>query len=179
MNKRHKLFWSVAAISFAGSLPPGILNTGVAGLVAGAGPLAAIAFGLGAILAEMTIVRLAHAGTARRAIAPKFPRWLAIGLSLALISWTLLHASKNPAPSQYAQYPFLAGLLLSTLNPLHLPFWLGWTVVLKGRNLLAGATIEYHLFALAIGAGTTLAFLAYGTAGHFILQWWQTGSSIK
>ncbi|HEY6899254.1 MAG TPA: hypothetical protein VI233_01365, partial [Puia sp.] len=96
------------------------------------------------------------------------PRWLAITLSLLILGLTLLHpgtALKN------IHYPFLSGLLLSTLNPLHLPFWLGWTAVLKAKNILVPARLEYNLFAIAIGAGTALAFLAYGFAGRLILQW--------
>jgi threonine/homoserine/homoserine lactone efflux protein len=33
-----------------------------------------------------------------------------------------------------AQRPFLSGVSLSLINPLHLPFWLGWTAVLKSEK---------------------------------------------
>jgi hypothetical protein len=179
LNRRMKLFFAVLGISLAGSLPPGVLNTGVVGLVAGAGPFAAAWFGLGAIVAEMGIVRVAHAGMGWLSRAPRVPRWARIGLSVLLVGVTLLLAAKGGGSTRYGQYPFLAGLVLGTLNPLHLPFWLGWTVVLRKKNILAGGRAEYDLFAVAIGAGTALAFLVYGTTGQLLLQWWQTGGSIK
>ncbi|HVU54521.1 MAG TPA: hypothetical protein VHD83_05670 [Puia sp.] len=175
MSRRHRLFFSVAGISFVGSLPPGILNTGVTGLVASAGPAVAVWFGLGAIFAEMAVVRVAHAGLELWPRAVRIPRWLSIGLSLLLLSLALFHSGKASGTPSYAHYPFFGGVLLSLLNPLHLPFWLGWTGVLRARNLLIGAKIEYHLFSVAIGVGTALAFLVYGFAGHFILQLWQAG----
>jgi hypothetical protein len=175
MNRRRRLFLSVVGISFAGSLPPGILNTGLTGLVASAGPVVAGWFGLGAVFAEMAVVRIAHAGIGFWPRAVRIPRWLSIGLSLLLISLALLHSGKPGGAPRYLHYPFLGGVLLSVLNPLHLPFWLGWTGVLRAKNLLADARSEYHLFSAAIGVGTALAFLAYGIAGHFILQWWQSG----
>jgi threonine/homoserine/homoserine lactone efflux protein len=128
----------------------------------------------------MTIVRIAHAGMGRwRGIKPgagrRFPRWVWIGLSLLLASAAMLHPAGIARASQYAQYPFLGGLLLGALNPLHLPFWLGWTAVLRAKNILGGGRREYHLFSAAIGAGTALAFLAYGLAGHVLLRWLADG----
>ena len=173
MNRRQRLFFSVAGISFVGSLPPGVLNTGVSGLVASAGPAIAGWFGLGAIFAEMAIVRIAHAGLGAWSNAVRIPRWLGIGLSVLLLSLMLLHSGKTAGAPRYVHYPFFGGILLSVLNPLHLPFWLGWTAVLRAKNILVGARVEYHLFSAAIGVGTAMAFLVYGFAGHFILEWWR------
>jgi len=175
MNRQQRLFFYVAGISFVGSLPPGILNTGVTGLAASAGPAAAAWFGLGAIFAEMAIVRIAHAGIGAWPGTVKIPRWLGIGLSLLLISLMLFHSGKVIGAPRYAHFPFFGGVLLSVLNPLHLPFWLGWTAVLRSKNILVGARVEYHLFSVAIGVGTALAFLTYGFAGHLVLQWWRGG----
>jgi hypothetical protein len=169
----------VTGISFAGSLPPGILNTGFTGLAASAGPVAACWFGLGAILAEMAIVRIAHAGVEFWPKEIRVPRWLGIGVPLLLMSLVLLYSGRHASVLENIHYPLLAGVLLGVLNPLHLPFWLGWTAVLRTRNILANARIEYHVFSVAIGAGTALAFLTYGVAGHLILQWLHTGNAVK
>jgi len=66
--------------------------------------------------------------------------------------------------------PFLAGLLLSILNPLHLPFWLGWTAVFKSRKMLTDTSASYNIYVTAIGIGTSLAFLLYGLAGHLFID---------
>lgn len=186
LSRRRKLFFAVFGISFVGSLPPGVLNTGVAGLVASAGPFAAMGFGLGAIIAEMGIVRVAHAGIGSLSRASRVPlrssratRRVSIGVSFLLMGLTVLFAGRAGGVTRYGQYPLLAGLVLGSLNPLHLPFWLGWTAVLRNRNLLAGAKAEYHLFSIAIGAGTALAFLVYGTMGSLLLQWWHAGNPVK
>src|SRR5690242_10372989 len=62
MRRFVKLFLCVLSISFVGSLPPGTLNTGVTGLVVNRGAFAAIQFGLGAVLVEVILVRVALAG---------------------------------------------------------------------------------------------------------------------
>ncbi|HEY4206987.1 MAG TPA: hypothetical protein VGM31_09245 [Puia sp.] len=179
MNRQQRLFLYVAGISFAGSLPPGILNTGVTGLAASGGAGAACWFGLGAIFSEMAIVRLAHAGIGIWPKAGRIPRWLGIGVSLLLMSLVLLRAGKTIGLPGYTQFPFLAGVLLGVLNPLHLPFWLGWTAVLRTKNILAHARIEYHVFSAGVGAGTAFAFLAYGFAGDLVLHWLHAGNPVK
>ena len=66
--------------------------------------------------------------------------------------------------------PVLSGLLLSLINPLHLPFWMGWTAVLKSKKVLDDRRRSYRTFILAIGTGTSLAFCIYGTAGRFLIH---------
>lgn len=176
MRRQQKLFFSVLGISFVGSLPPGVLNTGVTGLAVSGGVLAAVWFGLGAILVEMVIVRIAHAGMG---VFQMKRKWLFMGISLVMVTFTVWYFHRSAGVPQYGRYPFLGGVLLSVLNPLHLPFWLGWTAVLRGRNLLANARIEYNLFSAGIGVGTALAFLVYGVAGQLILQLLHAGDTVK
>lgn len=65
---------------------------------------------------------------------------------------------------------FYSGLVLSLLNPLHLPFWLGWTAVLKSKNILDSNIASYNIYITAIGTGTFLAFVIYGFAGDFLMN---------
>lgn len=66
--------------------------------------------------------------------------------------------------------PFYSGLLLSLLNPLHLPFWMGWTAVLKSRKVLSNETRDYNIFIIAIGSGTLLSFMIYGVVGNYLMN---------
>src|SRR5690606_10193062 len=66
--------------------------------------------------------------------------------------------------------PALSGLLLSIINPLHLPFWMGWTAVLRSKRVLNDGPGAYNAYAAAIGLGTALAFTVYGLAGHFLID---------
>jgi hypothetical protein len=54
--------------------------------------------------------------------------------------------------------PFISGVILSLLNPLHLPFWMGWTAVLRRKGLLNDTRKEYNIYVLAIGMGRASLF---------------------
>jgi threonine/homoserine/homoserine lactone efflux protein len=170
------------SISFAGSLPVGTLNAGVSGLVIGGDRRGAFWFALGAILVEVSIVRVAVAltGSADR-LWPQLSRWtpwlrgLACAVIFSLAFVNLWDASQMRqaaiALPVYRHSSFISGLLLSLLNPLHLPFWLGWTVVFRNRGWINGLAGEYNLFVIAIGVGTGLAFVLYGFAGQLLIPY--------
>jgi threonine/homoserine/homoserine lactone efflux protein len=66
--------------------------------------------------------------------------------------------------------PVLLGLLLSIINPFHVPFWIGWTAVLKSKHVLNDNRGAHNFYVLAIGLGTALAFLVYALAGRFLVD---------
>jgi threonine/homoserine/homoserine lactone efflux protein len=66
--------------------------------------------------------------------------------------------------------PFYSGLALSLLNPLHIPFWMGWTAILKTRKILGDRAMDYNIYIAAIGTGTCAAFTIYGFAGNFLMN---------
>ncbi|HEY4110811.1 hypothetical protein [Puia sp.] len=169
MNRRKQLFWTVLAISFAGSLPPGILNTGITGLAVKQGVAASLSFGLGAILSEMLVVRIALAGTTSLKTTGPNPRrkWIYLITTGLLLLLAFLHPGGSVA---FSRYPFITGTLLSLFNPLHLPFWLGWRAALRSKKLLGNTPPEYNLFSAALGVGTALAFLVYGVAGNLFVR---------
>ena len=172
-------------ISFTGSLPIGTLNASIANLVIDRHIGAAVLFGLGAILVEVGVVRIALA-TVRRLEGlthlVRWFRWLACVVIL-LFAFISLEAAwyvrKGGVTIPFAgNAPFLSGLILSLLNPLHLPFWLGWTAVLKTKGLLTDLRQEYNVYVLAIGMGTGIAFLVYGLAGHFLILFLRANQNI-
>lgn len=216
MRRPVKLFLWVLSISFAGSLPPGTLNTGVTDLVVNRGGGAAIRFGLGAILVEAALVRVALMGMSRLRGWKKMEgwkgvrrlgrwvrlsgwrwmerwRWLekmkrvstwggvlacVIVLLLAVISLKGASHRGGGAVSLWGDRPLLSGLLLSLLNPLHLPFWIGWIAVLRSRGVLGNTVVEGNVFVCALGLGTALAFIVYGSAGHFFIGWLQVNKAL-
>lgn len=162
-----RLFCWACGISLLGSLPPGTLNVSAASLAINKGLTAAAAFSLGAILIEMGMVRIAMFAVNKVA-------GLFFGLvsSLIIITFAVcsLYATFQVQQSAVlpviGQQPFLSGLFLSLINPFHLPFWIGWTTVLKSRKIL---TDHYYVYLPAIGVGTALAFVAYIMAGSFLI----------
>jgi threonine/homoserine/homoserine lactone efflux protein len=180
MSRYIHLFLVALGISFAGSLPIGTLNVSVANLVIDMKWAEAVEFAIGAILVEVILVRIALVTVKRLERMKHLFRLFGLiaGVALLLLSWVSLeaawHMQKPGAVFPIAsQHPFLSGLFLSLINPLHLPFWMGWTTVLKSKGLLDDSAPSYNVFVAAIGAGTSLAFLAYGFAGNLLIGFLQ------
>jgi len=177
MSKTIKLFSAAFSISFLGTLPIGTLNTNVTNYTLNGNLTGAIEFGLGAILIEVLIVRLSIF------LVDKLVRlkWLTVWLRALMCVVILLLAFKSLEAAYHmidfqdslpyvSKHPFYAGVVLSLLNPLHLPFWTAWTNVLKGKDILTRNRSAYFTYMSAIGAGTSMAFVFYGLAGTFLVN---------
>ena len=176
-----RLYGYALLISFTGSLPVGTLNVSITDLVINRHVGASILFGMGAMLVEVGIVRMALIVVKRLEGMSLLLRWFrviacVVTLLFAFLSldaaWHLREAGL--AIPYTGDAPFVSGLVLSLLNPLHLPFWMGWTAVLRARGLLADTRRAYNVYVLAIGMGTGLAFLVYGITGHLLILFLQT-----
>jgi hypothetical protein len=163
-------------ISFTGTLPVGTLNVSVTNLVIDGDVRAALLFGLGAILVEVGMVRVALVIVKRLEGMDRLLGWFRllacfVILLLAFISleaaWRMRTAGVVIPFTGHA--PFVSGLVLSLLNPLHLPFWMGWTAVLRTKGMLSDTRNEYNVYVIAIGVGTAVAFVLYGATGHLLI----------
>ncbi|HMH23650.1 MAG TPA: hypothetical protein VK563_17810 [Puia sp.] len=163
-------------ISFTGTLPVGTLNVSVTNLVIDENVPAAFLFGLGAILVEVGMVRVALVIVKRLEGMDRLLGWFRVlaCIVILLLAFASLeaawHMRKSGAVIPFAGHaPFVSGLVLSLLNPLHLPFWMGWTALLRTKGLLSDTRSDYNIYVMAIGMGTAMAFLLYGTAGHLLI----------
>jgi threonine/homoserine/homoserine lactone efflux protein len=177
MNRSVKLFLTAFSISFIGSMPIGTLNVSVAALMSGNHARDALWFGLGAVLVEMLLVRLSisvlnQAGKYRSVFT-------VLKVTACLLLFALAYKSFEAAIQEEAladiipfsgSHPLLAGMLLSLLNPLHIPFWMGWTAVLRAKNLLVENQGGYLTYILAIGIGTGFSFILYGLVGNLLVD---------
>jgi threonine/homoserine/homoserine lactone efflux protein len=68
---------------------------------------------------------------------------------------------------------FLLGLLLSTLNPMHIPFWMGWNSILLERKTLDKSPGIYSSYIIGIGLGSIAALMIFIFTGKFIYQNYQ------
>ncbi|AYL98821.1 LysE family transporter [Mucilaginibacter celer] len=177
MSKQLKLFWVAFSISFVGALPIGTLNTSVANFALNNDFAGAAWFGLAAILVEVVIVRIALVVLDQLVRLKKLFKLLSIVFCVAILvlAYKTLEAAFHMRNFQdvlpfVGMNPFYSGLLLSILNPLHLPFWMGWTAVLKSRGVLSSETRAYNIFIIAIGTGTLLSFIIYGVAGNYLMD---------
>jgi threonine/homoserine/homoserine lactone efflux protein len=176
-GKPFRLYTYAFLISFIGSLPIGTLNVSITNLVIGRGVWATFLFGLGAILVEVSLVRIALATVKRLEGLNHLLRWFqALACSIILLfafisleaAWRMQKAGVAIPFTGHA--PFISGLVLSLLNPLHLPFWMGWTAVLRTKGLLSDTRRDYNVYIFAIGIGTSFAFMVYGIAGHLLIM---------
>lgn len=174
MWQYKRIFFWALMISFSGSLPIGTLNVSVVNLVIHQGLSAAMQFASAAIFAEMLVVRVALAAVKKLDHFSRYFHIVSI-LVIFLIAFTSLKAAIQMQPTVTVlpftgQWPFAAGFLISIINPLHLPFWMGWTVALRSNSVLHDSTAAYNIYVIAIGAGTALAFLLYGLAGNLLIE---------
>jgi len=177
MKGQAKLFFYAASISFLGTLPLGTLNLSVANFAFKHDLPGAVGFSVAAISVEMTLVRVALLAIKRLEVLKRLFRVFSILTCLILLG---LAFSSLLAAYQMQEFraslpfstlnPVLSGLLLSLINPLHLPFWMGWTAILKSKKILDDRPSSYNTFIIAIGTGTSLAFFIYGTAGRFLIN---------
>jgi len=177
MKSRSRLFFSAMSISFLGTLPLGTLNLGVAnyaflGNYSGAAgfSVAAIAVEMGLVWVALIVIRRLE----RLGLFLKIFNLVSTGVLFFLAASSLLAALEMEAFRATLPLPFLhpvaAGAILSVTNPLHLPFWMGWTTVLRTKKILNDEAGAYPVFIGAIGLGTAMAFCLYGTAGGYLIQ---------
>jgi threonine/homoserine/homoserine lactone efflux protein len=168
-------FWGML-ISFLGSLPPGTLNITAAQITAKRGPEEAIIFSVTSMLAEVIIVRLALTGMkqiiARRRLF-QILELITAGLLLAMTVGCFIAAARmgglaNILPD-YHLPAFTTGILLTVINPLHIPFWLGWTSVLMNKEVLSPVPVQYNWYVAGIGLGTFFGFLTFIYTGQFLI----------
>jgi threonine/homoserine/homoserine lactone efflux protein len=177
MSKHVKLFFAAFSISFIGALPVGTLSASVANYALNNNFSGAIQFGFAAILVEVVLVRVALIVFDRLTGLKKLFKCLSAVMCFAILilAYKTLEAAFHMRDFRdvlpfVGKNAFFSGLVLSFLNPLHLPFWMGWTVVLKNKKILANKTVAYNVYILAIGAGTCASFILYGVAGSLLIN---------
>jgi len=177
MRAVSKLFGWAIAISFLGTLPLGTLNLSVANYAFRHDWAGAAGFSVAAIFVEMMIVRVALVAIRRLERFTQFFRVfniLTCGVLLFLAFNSLLAAwqmetFRATVPFSFLN-PWLSGFVLSLTNPLHLPFWMGWTAVLRAKNILGDQRGMYNSFIAAIGLGTAAAFCIYALSGGYLIR---------
>ncbi len=176
VNKKY-LFPTAFSISFLGSIPIGTLNASVANYAINNNVRGAALFGIGAILIELILVRFAFFILDKLAHLRKLFKILGTFMTIGL----LILAYKTLESAFYmrnfqdsipfiSQQAFYSGIFLSMLNPLHLPYWLGWIAILERRGILDYNLKNYTIFIVAIGLGTGFSFIIYGFAGQFLMN---------
>ncbi len=156
--------------SYLGSIPPGAINLSVLQLSFHNNKAAALRFSLAAALVEFPYVL----------IALQFEGWLTstplivnnIKMVSAIVMITLgvintiayFRSSPSPVLNKLRESGFRKGLIISILNPLAIPFWIGISAYLHHQQWILINNWEAKVsfaFGVAVGTFGLLATLVY------------------
>ncbi len=178
MKKRSvQVFHWGMLISFLGSLPPGVMNIVATQISSRQGTGQAMIYAFGSMLAEVIIVRVALSGMDRLIRSQQLFRileWMTAGLlvtfSIACFSTASSVQNASGILPDLVLPPFVTGILISAVNPLHIPFWLGWSTVLIEKSILEPRSRQYNIYVTGIGIGTIAGFSLFIAGGYYLLQ---------
>jgi threonine/homoserine/homoserine lactone efflux protein len=176
--KLVKVFGAGLIISFAGSLPLGMLNVAALQLSISDGYGAAFWFVGGCTVVEMVYVWLSllmMERIMRHTLVLKALKWVSLILLLALSLQAFIVASKGGGrvPSVLANqglHPFIVGIMLMAVNPVQIPFWFGWNTILYSRNILVSRRSHYMLYPIGIGLGSLLGSAVFIYGGQVLFR---------
>ncbi len=154
--------------SFIGSIPPGTLNITVLQLGLDKKIGIALRFAL-----AVSIIEYPYAW-----IGVQFEYWISTSpliidnfqLMAALVMTVLgifnLWPSKTPKgfAKKFSESGFRRGIVLSMLNPMAIPYWMGFTAYLKAQGWIDLATpglLHSYVFGTAVGAMALLSLLIF------------------
>ena len=169
-------FWGMM-VSFLGSLPLGTLNVAAMQISVQESIMNAIYFSLGSLLTEMIYVRISLVGInwiRRQKVLFKWMEWITLAIVLALAAGSFIaatheHHTKNVMLNNN-MHRFLLGLLLSSISPMQVPFWFGWSTVLFQKNILQPKNSFYNLYIIGIGLGTLMGNCVFIFGGKYIVE---------
>ena len=177
MKGSFKVFNWGMLISFLGSLPPGVTNIIASQIFHHKGITEAIYYVTGFMLAEVLVVRIALTGMSRLIRSKKFfhlVEWMMAGMLIVFSTVCFIGANSmqdSPVILPELLLPsFMQGILISLVNPMHIPFWLGWSTVLMNKGVLFPKSGQYNLYIAGIGAGTIAGFAGFIFGGEFLFK---------
>jgi threonine/homoserine/homoserine lactone efflux protein len=164
-------------ISFLGTLPMGTLNISAMQISVTDGVWPALYFSLGALLVEVLYVRGTLAAMSwfhRRRKMLLVMEWATIFIVLALAVssfYTALNPTvkSNPILSN-AVHRFWLGAGMSAINPMQIPFWLGWSAVLTTKGVLTRDKNHYVAYISGIGLGTLTGHCIFIFGGRLLVE---------
>jgi threonine/homoserine/homoserine lactone efflux protein len=181
MKQSLKVFYWGMMISFLGSLPPGMMNIAGTQIFRSKGTGEAFFYVTGFMLAEMILVRITLSGMNRLIRNQKFFHFLEwITAAMMVIISISCFISANSMEEVTFILPglvlpsFLLGIVISVLNPMHIPFWLGWSTVLINKGILTTRSRQYNIYITGIATGTIAGFAVFISGGQYLLQIFQS-----
>jgi threonine/homoserine/homoserine lactone efflux protein len=180
-----RIFITGLTISFLGTLPLGTLNIAAMQIAITDGLSPAMYFVMGALLVEMIYVRVSLVAmnwVFRHKTLFRWLEWISIVIILALAVSSFIAAAdpvvKKNVLLSGGIHRFWLGVLMSSLNPVQIPFWFGWSTVLFTKKVLEHNNSHYNTYILGIGLGTFIGNLVFVFGGRFIVDVLNTNQKI-
>ncbi len=182
-----KIFISGLIISFLGTLPPGTLNVTAFQIAASQSVNEALVFSIAVTIAELIVVFLTLYGVRKINFQSRYfvfivPLGIFLLAHLAISSFVFAFAKESMVAGDnlfpMIKSSFALGLLLSAVNPMHVPFWLGWNSILTSRKSLNNKPGIYSSYMTGIGLGSIAGLLIFIIAGKMIFMNYQNYSFI-
>jgi len=181
LKKHSKILLYGLLISFIGSLPVGSLNLTACKVSVSGGANAALVFFMGVILVELLLVW----GTLKGLTNMRFHKGQVVLFQIVGMVLLVYLAIDNFNATEFAGHspggsiqglgsmqksPFVLGILLSTVNPLQVPFWVGWNGFLLERKLLNHSPLATFAYLTGIGWGTLFGMALFVGLGTYFID---------
>lgn len=164
-------------ISFLGTLPLGTLNIAAMQISVSDGVRPAMYFVLGALLVEVIYVRVslvAMSWVMKHKNLFRWLEWISIFIVLALAVSSFVAAGDTEVKKNVLLsggiHRFWLGALMSSLNPVQIPFWFGWSTVLFTKRVLEHKNTHFNIYIAGIGIGTFIGNLVFIIGGRFVVE---------
>ena len=159
-------------ISLSGSLPLGNLNVAAMQIASRETLRKALWFAIGVTVVEMLYLMITLNLVGRIDLHQQlfhFFRMLSVLLLLIMavgsFKATTNKEGKNIVIDNKAKRLFL-GAAMSAVNPMQIPFWMGWVIYLLSQSWIANSAAGNTVFTISAGIGTFLALLIFIIAGR-------------
>lgn len=179
MVKYLKVGFYGFVISFLGTLPLGTINITAFNIAASTSINDAVWFIVAVVFVELMVVLLTLMGNEKINFEGKLFFYL-IPIGAAVLLYMAAHSfitasSVEELNSTTPIFPgiqssFILGILLSTLNPMHIPFWMTWNRILMAKRTLHKTKRSYTTYISGIGIGSLVGLLLFIFAGSHIFQ---------
>jgi len=157
--------------SFLGSIPPGTLNVCVLQLGIEKKIAAALRFALAVSIVEYPYtwiaVQFEYWITSSPVVTENFQ--LITAIVMTVLGVFMLWTARKPSTFsvRFNESGFRRGMILSILNPMAIPFWVGITAYLKAQgwiDLSATGLLHTYVFGTAVGAMLLLTLFTFMAA---------------
>ncbi len=178
MPKLLKVFFWGMLISFLGCLPLGTINITAMQIGLQESVKNALHFSLGCLLVEMIYVRLSLIGInwiRRQTRLMRIMEWLTLAIIIALAIGSFIAATKGGGNEKNVvlnnnMHRFLLGMFMSSISPMQIPFWFGWSTILFQKGTLQPVKAQYNFYIIGIGLGTMMGNCVFIFGGRWIVQ---------